>query len=93
MANQHGKAAAAAIVELMNGRQPLAPMMANTCYSYVDGKNAVHVTSVHQWVAEKKTMEAVPNSGGISSQERASWALEGGYAWGWAQTIWSDMLS
>jgi len=44
-------------------------------------------------VAEKKTMEAVPNSGGISSQERASWALEGGYAWGWAQTIWSDMLS
>ncbi len=93
MANQHGKAAAAAIVELMNGRQPTASMMANTCYSYVDGNNAVHVSSVHRWVAEKKTMEAVPGSGGISSQERASWALEGNYAWGWAQTLWADMLT
>jgi sulfite dehydrogenase len=30
MANQHGKAAAAAIVEIMNGRAPIAHMMANT---------------------------------------------------------------
>lgn len=93
MANQHGKAAAAAIVELMKGRPPTALMMANTCYSYIDGSNAVHVASVHRWVAEKKTMEAVPGSGGISSQDRASWAMEGGYAWGWAQTLWADMLT
>jgi NADPH-dependent 2,4-dienoyl-CoA reductase/sulfur reductase-like enzyme len=93
MANQHGKAAAAAIVELLNGRSPIPPMMANTCYSYVDNTNAVHVASVHRWVAEKKTMEAVPGSGGISTQDRASWALEGVYAWSWAQTIWADMLT
>jgi NADPH-dependent 2,4-dienoyl-CoA reductase/sulfur reductase-like enzyme len=93
MANQHGKAAAAAIVEILNGRQPLLPMMANTCYSYVDGTNAVHVSSVHRWVPEKKTMETVQGSGGISSQDRPSWALEGQYAWGWAQTIWADMLA
>jgi NADPH-dependent 2,4-dienoyl-CoA reductase/sulfur reductase-like enzyme len=93
MANQHGKAAAAAIVEILNGRQPLSPMMANTCYSYVDGTNAVHVSSVHRWVPEKKTMETVQGSGGISSQDRPSWALEGQYAWGWAQTIWADMLA
>jgi NADPH-dependent 2,4-dienoyl-CoA reductase/sulfur reductase-like enzyme len=93
MANQHGKAAAAAIVEILNGRQPLLPMMANTCYSYVDGTNAVHVSSVHRWVPEKKTMETVQGSGGISSQDRPSWALEGQYAWGWARTIWADMLA
>jgi NADPH-dependent 2,4-dienoyl-CoA reductase/sulfur reductase-like enzyme len=93
MANQHGKAAAAAIVELMSGRAAVPPMMANTCYSFVDDKNAVHVASVHQWVAEKKTMETVAGSGGISSQDRASWALEGAYAQGWAKTIWSDMLT
>jgi NADPH-dependent 2,4-dienoyl-CoA reductase/sulfur reductase-like enzyme len=93
MANQHGKAAAAAIVEILNGRQPLPPMMANTCYSYVDGTNAVHVSSVHRWVPEKKTMETVQGSGGISSQDRPSWVLEGQYAWGWAQTIWADMLA
>ncbi len=93
MANQHGKAAAAAIVELLNGRPVTPPMMANTCYSFIDDKNAVHVASVHRWVPEKKTMEAVAGSGGISSQDRASWALEGAYANGWAQTIWADMLA
>jgi sulfide dehydrogenase [flavocytochrome c] flavoprotein chain len=93
MANQHGKAAAAAIVEMMSGRAVVPPMMANTCYSFVDDRNAVHVASVHQWVPAKKTMEAVAGSGGISSQDRASWALEGAYAQGWAKTIWSDMLT
>jgi NADPH-dependent 2,4-dienoyl-CoA reductase/sulfur reductase-like enzyme len=93
MANQHGKAAAAAIVELMSGRAAVPPMMANTCYSFVDDKNAVHVASVHQWVPQKKTMETVAGSGGISTQDRASWALEGAYAQGWAKTIWSDMLA
>jgi len=93
MANQHGKAAAAAIVELLNGKPVTPPMMANTCYSFVDDKNAVHVCSVHRWSAEKKTMETVPGSGGVSTQDRASWALEGTYASGWAQTIWADMLA
>ncbi len=93
MANQHGKAAAAAIVELMSGRTVVPPMMANTCYSFVDDRNAVHVASVHRWVPEKKTMETVAGSGGISSQDRASWALEGAYAQSWAKTIWADMLA
>ena len=72
MANQHGKAAAAAIVELLNGRAVIPPMMANTCYSFIDNKNAVHVCSVHRWVPDKKTLEPVAGSGGISSQDRAS---------------------
>ncbi|HVH36770.1 MAG TPA: FCSD flavin-binding domain-containing protein [Tahibacter sp.] len=93
MANQHGKAAAAAIVELLNGRTPMPPTMANTCYSFIDDRNAVHVASVHRWVPEKKTLEGVAGSVGISSQDRPSWALEGQYALGWAQTIWADMLA
>jgi NADPH-dependent 2,4-dienoyl-CoA reductase/sulfur reductase-like enzyme len=93
MANQHGKAAAAAIIELLNGRAVIPPMMANTCYSFIDDKSAVHVCSVHRWMPDKKTLEAVPGSGGISSQDRASWALEGTYANSWAQTIWADMLA
>jgi NADPH-dependent 2,4-dienoyl-CoA reductase/sulfur reductase-like enzyme len=93
MANQHGKAAAAAIIELMNGRTPIPPMMANTCYSFVDDKNAIHVASVHHWVAEKKTMEVVSGASGVSGQDRAQWSIEGLYAWGWAQTVWSDMLA
>lgn len=92
MANQHGKAAAAAIVELMSGRSPVPPMMANTCYSFIDDKNVVHVASVHRYVAEKRTMEVVPGSSGISTQDRASWVLEGAFGNGWAQTIWADMF-
>jgi hypothetical protein len=93
MANQHGKAAAAAIVELMNGRAPIPPMMANTCYSYVDDSNAVHVASVHRWVPEKKTMEVVPGAGGVSPPDRKQWVTEGDYAWSWAESIWADMLA
>jgi len=92
MANQHGKAAAASIVEIMNGRAPVPPMMANTCYSFIDDKNAIHVASVHKWVPEKKTMEIVPGASGVSGADRAQWAFEGQYAWGWAQTVWADML-
>lgn len=93
MANQHGKAAAAAIVEIMNGRAPIPPMMANTCYSFVSDTLAIHVASVHRWVPEKKTMEVVPGSGGVSAADRKDWPLEANYAWSWAQTIWADMLA
>jgi sulfite dehydrogenase len=93
MANQHGKAAAAAIVEILSGRTVLAPTMANTCYSFVNESAAVHVCSVHQYSQAKKTMEPVAGAGGISSQDRASWMLEGQYAFGWAQTVWADMLA
>ena len=93
MANQHGKAAAAAVVELMNGRPAMPQMMANTCYSYIDDTAAVHVASVHRWVPEKNTLETVPGAGGLSpATDRKVWELEGEYAWGWAEAIWGDML-
>jgi NADPH-dependent 2,4-dienoyl-CoA reductase/sulfur reductase-like enzyme len=93
MANQHGKAAAAAIVDLLHGRSPVPTTMANTCYSFIDGTHAVHVASVHRYAEAKRTMETVAGSGGISSQDRPSWAAEGRYAWSWARTIWADMLA
>jgi sulfide dehydrogenase [flavocytochrome c] flavoprotein chain len=93
IANQHGKTAASAIIELLAGREPLPPTMANTCYSFIDDRNVIHVASVHRWVPEKKTIEPVAGAGGVSTQDRASWALEGAYAPSWAQTIWADMLA
>ena len=90
MANQHGKAAAAAIVELMNGRQPMPVTMSNTCYSFTTESKVVHVASVHQWNPEKKTYEPVKGAGGLSKESNE---LEGAYALGWAQNIWADMLT
>jgi len=90
MANQHAKTAAAAIIELMNDRPPSAtPVMSNTCYSFVDDRNVIHVTSTHTYDAADKTMKAVPGSGGTSA---AANELEGKYAFAWARNIWFDML-
>ena len=89
MANQHGKAAAAAIVEIMNGRAPQPPVMANTCYSFVDDGSVIHVASVHRYDAAQKTIVAVPGAGGVSA---APSALEGVYANAWAKNIWKDMF-
>jgi len=91
MANQHGKTCAAAVVSLLQGKEPPAlPIYANTCYSFVTATDVVHVASVHRYDAEKKTMLTVPGSGGLSAQANA---LEGQYALAWARNIWADTLA
>ena len=91
MANQHAKVCAAAIIELLAGRTPdPAPVMANTCYSFITDHEAVHVTSVHQYDRAQKTMLPVPVAGGLSP---AMNALEGEYGFAWARSIWADMLA
>jgi sulfide dehydrogenase [flavocytochrome c] flavoprotein chain len=91
LANQHAKACAAAVISLIKS-QPVnpQPMLMNTCYSFVDDKNVVHVASVHQYSASDKTMVVVKGAGGLS--DKAS-ELEGVYAWGWARNIWADTLT
>ena len=90
MANQHGKVAAAAIIaELSNWDVNPAPVVNNTCYSFVSDTDAVHVASVHQYIPSEKTFKAVQGAGGLST---ASSKLEGIYAWGWARNIWADSL-
>jgi sulfite dehydrogenase len=91
MANQHGKLAAAAIIELMHGRQPeTQPVIANTCYSFIDDRNVAHVASVHTYDAAQKTLVPIKGTGGVSPQANA---MEGHYAMAWARNIWADMLA
>lgn len=90
MANSHGKVAAAAIVAQLSGLEiNPRPMLTNTCYSFVDEKNVIHVASVHEYVAAEKTFKTVAGSGGISAARNE---LEGAYAMAWAKTIWTDTL-
>ncbi len=90
MANSHAKVAAAAIVAELSGWEINAqPMLTNTCYSFVDAKNVIHVASVHEYVAAEKTFKTVAGSGGVSSAPNEQ---EGNYAWNWARTIWADAL-
>jgi NADPH-dependent 2,4-dienoyl-CoA reductase/sulfur reductase-like enzyme len=90
MANQHGKVAAAAVLAALAG-EPVnaAPVVNNTCYSFINDREAVHVASVHQYDAAKKTFLTVPGSGGLST---AKSELEGTYGFAWARSIWADML-
>jgi sulfide dehydrogenase [flavocytochrome c] flavoprotein subunit len=91
MANQHGKVCAAAVVSLIKNQSVnQQPVMINTCYSFVDDKNAGHVATVHAYDPAEKTMVVVKGSGGLSDKGNEA---EGGYANSWAKNIWADMLS
>jgi len=90
MANQQAKVCAAAVIALLKGEPVVEkPVMMNTCYSFVDGRSAVHVASVHQYDAAQKMTLAVKGAGGLSDKANE---LEGTYAWGWARNMWGDAL-
>ncbi len=90
MANQHAKICAAAVVDLLAGRAPNpAPVLTNTCYSFVSDQDVIHVASVHAWDAARKTLLVVAGSGGVSKEANA---LEGAYAMNWAANIRVDTL-
>lgn len=90
MANAQAKSCAAAIVAFVNGDTPdPAPVLANTCYSFVDAERAVHVASVHRWDPERTTVVPVPGAGGLSTTPTE---VEGAHAWAWARGIWADAL-
>ena len=91
MANQHAKVAVAAILNLIDGIAPNpTPVVMNTCYSFVDSKNVIHVASVHQYDAQKKQPMPVQGAGGLSA---AANELEAKAAAAWAKNIWADMLA
>ncbi len=88
MANNHAKIAAAAIVELLNGRNPEPVKIINTCYSFVSEKEGIRVSSVHEW--DGTTLQPVKGSVGVSAARSEA---EATFAWNWARTIWADALS
>ena len=90
MATSQARVCANAIVALMSGQTPdPAPVFANTCYSYVNDKQAMHVANVYRYDAVKKIMVAA-EGGGVS---QAPSEQEGQYASAWAANTWSDVLT
>ena len=90
MATSQAKVCASAIVELLNQRMPdTAPVFANTCYSYVDDTQAIHVANVYRFDAVKKVMLPA-DGGGVSTQPSIE---EGIHAKAWADNIWADVLT
>ncbi len=91
MANSQAKVTAAAIVAELNGWElDPAPLLSNTCYSFVDDKRAMHVASVHAYAAADRTFNPVAGAGGLSSAPNE---LEAALAFSWARSIWADTLA
>lgn len=90
MATSQARVCAAAIVEQLAGRDPNPlPVFANTCYSFVDGQQAIHVANVYRYDQAKKTMVAA-EGGGVSV---APSAQEGAFAHAWANNLWAETLT
>jgi NADPH-dependent 2,4-dienoyl-CoA reductase/sulfur reductase-like enzyme len=90
MATSQARVCANAIVALMSNQLPdSAPVFANTCYSYVSDKMAMHVANVYRYDPNKKIMVSA-EGGGVSEKPSE---LEGNYAQAWAKNIWSDVLT
>lgn len=90
MATSQAKVCANAIVQLLSGQAPdPAPVFANTCYSYVSDKQAMHVANVYRYNEAKKIMVAA-DGGGVSASPSEQ---EAQYASAWAANIWSDVLT
>jgi NADPH-dependent 2,4-dienoyl-CoA reductase/sulfur reductase-like enzyme len=90
MATSQARVCANAIVAMMSQRAPDAsPVFANTCYSFVSDKMAMHVANVYRYDANKKIMVSA-EGGGVSDKPSE---LEGNYAHAWAKNIWSEVLT
>jgi NADPH-dependent 2,4-dienoyl-CoA reductase/sulfur reductase-like enzyme len=90
MANAQAKICARAVVDLMLGQAlDPAPAFANTCYSYIDDRQAMHISTLYRYDAAKKSMQA--DGAGMLSDHAS--AREGMDADAWARQIWADVLS
>ncbi len=89
MATNMAKICAAAIVELLAGRQPdPIPVVANTCYSATSSTTSGYVANVYRFEAGKGYVSA-PEGGATPKGD----ALNFTYNESWAKNIWADVLS
>ena len=91
-ANSQGKVAAASIVSIFDGTEPIEPSYSNTCYSLVAPNHGISVAKVYK--ISDETIVGIKGSGGLSPKaENADvrWK-EAEYAQGWYDAITQDMF-
>jgi sulfide dehydrogenase [flavocytochrome c] flavoprotein subunit len=92
-ANSEAKVVAAAVVDLVNGREPGTPSWVNTCYSIVAPDDGISVAMVYNLVDGK--VAKVEGSGGLTPMDSspAERAREAQYAYSWFNNITNDIFS
>jgi sulfide dehydrogenase [flavocytochrome c] flavoprotein subunit len=91
-ANSEAKVVAAAVVDLVNGREPGTPSWVNTCYSLVAPQDGISVAMVYNLVDGK--VAKVKGSGGLTPMDSSpeDRAREVQYAYSWFNNITSDIF-
>ena len=91
-ANSEAKVVAAAVVNLVNGREPGTPSWVNTCYSIVAPQDGISVAMVYNLVDGK--VAKVAGSGGLTPMDSSpeDRAREVQYAYSWFNNITSDIF-
>ncbi len=89
-ANAQGKVCAAAIVELLAGRQPVQPLLINTCYSLLAADYGISIAGVYR--PDKGLLAEVPGAGGVSALTAVGGlrGQEALYAASWFRTITAE---
>ena len=84
---------AAAVVDLVNGREPGTPSWVNTCYSIVAPNDGISVAMVYNLVDGK--VAKVEGSGGLTPMDSSpeDRAREVQYAYSWFNNITSDIFN
>jgi NADPH-dependent 2,4-dienoyl-CoA reductase/sulfur reductase-like enzyme len=86
IANAMGKICAVAVVHLLQGRQPPALPPGNTCYSWVNDREAIAVVNAYKIEGGKVVQIEQKLTPGQSVTVAQN-------AIGWATSIWRDMLA
>jgi len=90
-ASSQGKTCAAAIVNILAGKEVLQPTHVNTCYSLVSDKYGISVAGVYAF-SDNKIVE-IKGAGGVSPKDAdaAFREMEAIYAAGWYSSITNDV--
>jgi sulfide dehydrogenase [flavocytochrome c] flavoprotein subunit len=86
VANNMGKVSAIAIAHLLNGKQPPAMAPGNTCYSWVNDREAIAVVNTYR-IDKGKVVQIEQK---LTPGQSADY---GRHAIGWATSIWNDILA
>jgi len=89
-ANAQAKVCAAAIVSLLAGARPQAPILINTCYSLVAADYGISIAGVYR--PDKGQLTDIPGAGGTSPLEAVGGlrGQEALYASSWFRTITAE---
>jgi sulfide dehydrogenase [flavocytochrome c] flavoprotein subunit len=92
-ANSEAKVVAAAVVNLLNDREPGTPSWVNTCYSIATPSDGFSVAMVYNLGADGKVAK-VKGSGGLTPMDSSpeSRAREVQYAYSWFDNITKDIF-